>query len=88
MISIQAANFLNNYCYDFMTSSDSIQTHRGYCWHGRQKRWGGVSKYHNIGLYTVMQSDGNSLYGNVVSDSFNKTSRDEDNISDPIYVYI
>ena len=29
----------------------------------------------------VMQSDGNSFGGDVVSDSFNKTCRDEDNIS-------
>ena len=32
-----------------------------------------------------MQSDGNSFYGDVVSDSFNKISRDEDNILDQIY---
>ena len=32
-----------------------------------------------------MQSDGNSLGGDVVSDSRNKTSRDEDNILDKIY---
>ena len=35
-------------------------------------------------MYRVMQSDGNSFYGVVVSDSFNKTSRDEDNILDQI----
>ena len=35
-----------------------------------------------IGLYSVMQSDGNSFWGDVVSDSFKKTSQDEDNISD------
>ena len=29
--------------------------------------------------YSVMQSDGNSFCGDVVLDSFNKTSRDEDN---------
>ena len=34
--------------------------------------------------YSVMQSDGNSFYGDVVSDSFNKTSWDEDNIADQI----
>ena len=32
-----------------------------------------------------MQSDGNSFCGDVVSDSFNKTSRDEDNIFYQIY---
>ena len=32
-----------------------------------------------------MQSDGNNFCRYVVSDSFNKTSRDEDNISDQIY---
>ena len=32
-----------------------------------------------------MQSDGNSFYGDVISDSFNKTSPDEDNISKQIY---
>ena len=32
-----------------------------------------------------MQSDGNSFGGDIVSDSFNKTLRDEDNILDKIY---
>ena len=32
-----------------------------------------------------MQSDGNDLCGDVVSDSFNKTSWDEDNILDQIH---
>ena len=32
-----------------------------------------------------MQSDGNCFCGDVVSDSLNKTSRDEDNILDQIY---
>ena len=32
-----------------------------------------------------MQSDGNSICGDVVSDSFNKTPRDEENILDQIY---
>ena len=31
-------------------------------------------------LYGVMQSDGYSFCGDVVSDIFNETSRDEDNI--------
>ena len=35
--------------------------------------------------YSVMQSDGNSFCGDVVLDSFNKASRDEDNILDQIY---
>ena len=34
---------------------------------------------------SVMQSDGSSLCGDVVSDSYNKTSRDKDNILDLIY---
>ena len=34
--------------------------------------------FHSI--YSVMQSDGNVLCGDVVSDSFNKTSRDKDTI--------
>ena len=38
-----------------------------------------------INIYSVMQSDGNNFYGDVVSDSFNKTSRDEDNILEQIY---
>ena len=33
----------------------------------------------------MMQSDGNSFDGDVVSDSFNKTFRDEDNISFQIF---
>ena len=32
-----------------------------------------------------MQSDGNSFYEDVVSDSFNKTYRNEDNIYDETY---
>ena len=36
-------------------------------------------------MYSVMQSDGNSFGGDVVSDSSNKTSLDEDNNSDEIY---
>ena len=35
--------------------------------------------------YSVMQSDGNGFDGDVVSDSFNKASRDEDNLLDKIY---
>ena len=35
--------------------------------------------------YSVMQSEGNSLDGDVVLDSFNKIFRDEDNILDQIY---
>ena len=34
---------------------------------------------------SVMQSDGNSFFGDVVLDSFKKTSRDEDEILDQIY---
>ena len=35
--------------------------------------------------YSVMQSDGNSYDGDVVLDSFNKASRDEDSIFDQKY---
>ena len=35
--------------------------------------------------YSVVQSDGNSFCGDVVSDSIDKTSRDEDNILDKTY---
>ena len=38
-----------------------------------------------IETYSVMQSDGNSFCGDVVSDSFNNTFRDEYNILDQIY---
>ena len=37
--------------------------------------------------YSVMKSDGNSFCGDVVSHSFNKTSRNEDKILDHIYSY-
>ena len=37
-------------------------------------------------IYSVMQSDGNSFYEDVVLDSFNNVSRDEDNISYQIYI--
>ena len=33
-----------------------------------------------------MQSDGNSFCGDIVLDSFNKASKDEDNIVDLIYM--
>ena len=36
-------------------------------------------------LYSVMQSDGNRFIREVVSDNFNKTSRDEGNILGQIY---
>ena len=32
-----------------------------------------------------MQSGGNNFYGDVVSDTYNKTSRDEDNILEQMY---
>ena len=35
--------------------------------------------------YSVMQSDGNSFYGDVVLESFNDIFRNEDNILDQIY---
>ena len=34
---------------------------------------------------TVEQSYGSSICGDIISDSFNKTSRDKDNILDQIY---
>ena len=36
-------------------------------------------------IYSVMPSDGNSFCGNVVLDSFNKASWDDDKILDQIY---
>ena len=33
----------------------------------------------------MMQSDGHSFWGDVVLDSFNKASQDEDNILDQMY---
>ena len=38
----------------------------------------------SILMYSVMQCDGNSFCGDVVSDSVNKTSLDEDNIFEQI----
>ena len=35
--------------------------------------------------YSVMQSDGHSFCGDVVLNSFNKASRDEDNILDQVW---
>ena len=37
-----------------------------------------------LNVYSVMQSDGNSFYGNVVSNRFDKAYWDEDNILDQI----
>ena len=62
-------------------------------WH-RNKAWGTISSctitvygYHidSAFRYSVMQSDANSLCGDVVSDSFNKICRNEDNILKQIY---
>ena len=36
-------------------------------------------------MYSVIQSDGNGICGDVVSDSFNKASRDADNFLDQMY---
>ena len=36
-------------------------------------------------MYSVMQSDGNSFYGDVVLDNYNKAYRDKDNIIDQKY---
>ena len=36
-------------------------------------------------FYSVMQSDGNNICGNVVFNSFNKASRDKDNTLDQVY---
>ena len=36
-------------------------------------------------MYSVMQSDGNSFWGDVVLDNFNKTLRGKENILDQIY---
>ena len=41
--------------------------------------------YHCKVLYSVMQSHGNSFCGDVVLISFNKASRDDDNILDQVY---
>ena len=38
------------------------------------------------GIYSVTQSYANSFWGYVVLDTFNNVSRDEDNISDQIYI--
>ena len=40
------------------------------------------------GLYSVMQSDGNSFGGDVILDTFNIAYWDEDNILDQIYCSI
>ena len=42
------------------------------------------NKFNTFGFYSVMQSDGNSFCGDVVSESVNKTSRDEDKVLDQI----
>ena len=41
--------------------------------------------FSSVIIYSVMYSDRNSFYGDVVSDSFNKTSRDEDKILEQIH---
>ena len=48
--------------------------------------WDGyICSYKLTFIYSVMQSDGNSFYGDVVSESFKKTSRDVDKILDQTY---
>ena len=37
-------------------------------------------------MYSVTQSYANSFWGDIVLDSFNNVSRDEDNILDQIYI--
>ena len=49
-------------------------------------RWHLGQEEHSAGnIYPVMQSDQNTFYGDVVLDSFNKASRDGDNILEQIY---
>ena len=50
---------------------------------------GALSSYlaAEVNIVQFVQSDGNSFYGDVVSDSFDKTSRDEDNILDQTHTY-
>ena len=36
-------------------------------------------------MYSLMQSDGNGICGDIVLDSFSKVSRDEDNILDQMF---
>ena len=45
----------------------------------------GLLTVRRVDSYSVMQSDGNSFCGDVVSDSFDKASRDEDIIWDQVY---
>ena len=55
---------------------------------GLVSRGNGCAYYNQPGIYTrysEMQSDGICFNGDVVSDSFNKTSRVEDNISYQMY---
>ena len=49
--------------------------------------WIGLSLVWSLerALYSVMQSDGYNFFGDVVLDSFNKASWDEDNFEDQIY---
>ena len=48
-----------------------------------ERSWFKKSKFFYVfSSYRLMQSDGNSSYGDVVSDNFNKESRDEDIIPD------
>ena len=42
--------------------------------------------YFEESKYSVTQSLSNSFWGDVVLDTFNNESRDEDNISDQIYI--
>ena len=53
------------------------------CWRALRRTLGAKITFQII--YSVMQSDGNSIYGDVVLATFNKASRDEENILDQKY---
>ena len=44
-----------------------------------------ILQFIHFDLYSVIKSDLNSFCGDVLFDSFNKTSRDENNVLDQIY---
>ena len=80
------------YKLDILLFGFALHFHSCPCWRvalvsNNRTYFGAITPYLSLPtiIYGVMQSDGNSLCGDVILNSFNKASRDEDNILDQVY---
>ena len=77
---------LNNLRYDRMRMDQDLPYTYGGIFHQTYSTCGHCTdQFFFYNIYSVTQSLSNSLLGDVVLDSFNNASRDEDNILDQIY---